>query len=521
MNGKKKTFSVILGISTVLVLALIVLGIYLFYNTSTLDFFKTERNGIALQAFLYDQNGNRMVGTAQTAVDGVPGLFYMSFAITTTNTGNVELTDVRIQESHTAEFTQALQGEPALHPTLMEGETNVLQWDTANTCSSDTQCGASEKCVNDMCLIDISNFLGDMTFGATIEADYLDAQGALTEISTLVNIAFLFEQDEVVFRTTSLNSDYGAGGTQVAVDRAGDGTLEAYTYTSSGQESYVPSNFISRTVQNNIVYRCGTSQNICVSQSTTLDDSIPHTSLSRWKYVSGGTIPTTTTPVEPYLSENCGGISPCQERYSVAVAPQPQECGNDLIEGTELCDGIDLGGDDCVSINQGFEGGTLACDMVTNPCQSWDITLCEEGEEPPTGNAIFRTTTLTYSSGGIAYATSCGNNLVAYGRETGMSHTAYECNTNVNFLSGSECSSSADCLIMEGLPNGGAMGSGSTLSTTDFKLYQDDSDATEIWVCVDDVDGDGSWTARFDDGSSTSVSTSPASETPSLEKSCL
>ena len=38
---------------------------------------------------------------------------------------------------------------------------------------------------------------------------------------------------------------------------------------------------------------------------------------------------------------------------------QPAVCGNNLREGAESCDGIDLGGQSCVT--QGFSGGTLAC----------------------------------------------------------------------------------------------------------------------------------------------------------------
>lgn len=46
-------------------------------------------------------------------------------------------------------------------------------------------------------------------------------------------------------------------------------------------------------------------------------------------------------------------------------------CGNDIKEGGEVCDGIDLGGETCVS--QGFEGGTLACAVG---CGSFDTSSC-------------------------------------------------------------------------------------------------------------------------------------------------
>jgi hypothetical protein len=46
-------------------------------------------------------------------------------------------------------------------------------------------------------------------------------------------------------------------------------------------------------------------------------------------------------------------------------------CGNDLIEGVEVCDGTDLGGDDCT--DHGFYGGTLGC--LAN-CTGLDTSGC-------------------------------------------------------------------------------------------------------------------------------------------------
>ncbi len=50
-----------------------------------------------------------------------------------------------------------------------------------------------------------------------------------------------------------------------------------------------------------------------------------------------------------------------------------QDCGNNIREGSEACDGTDLAGQDCIS--QGFPGGTLSCDpqctgFVTISCTS-------------------------------------------------------------------------------------------------------------------------------------------------------
>ncbi|MBU1243328.1 hypothetical protein KKD52_05165, partial [Myxococcota bacterium] len=47
-------------------------------------------------------------------------------------------------------------------------------------------------------------------------------------------------------------------------------------------------------------------------------------------------------------------------------------CGNDAREGTEECDGTDLGGETC-SDRTGFDGGTLGC---TASC-TWDTSACD------------------------------------------------------------------------------------------------------------------------------------------------
>ena len=61
----------------------------------------------------------------------------------------------------------------------------------------------------------------------------------------------------------------------------------------------------------------------------------------------------------------CFGVSPSCPQPPMAV------CGNDLIDGMDVCDGTDLGGEDCVS--QGFAGGTLGC--LPN-CSGFDTTMC-------------------------------------------------------------------------------------------------------------------------------------------------
>jgi hypothetical protein len=60
-------------------------------------------------------------------------------------------------------------------------------------------------------------------------------------------------------------------------------------------------------------------------------------------------------------------------------APAPI-CGNNLREGTEICDGTDLGGKSCMTL-PGFNNGTLSC----QPDCSYNTIFCHP--TPPTCNA--------------------------------------------------------------------------------------------------------------------------------------
>ncbi len=54
-----------------------------------------------------------------------------------------------------------------------------------------------------------------------------------------------------------------------------------------------------------------------------------------------------------------------------------QFCGNSIQEGTELCDGIGLGGETCQT--QGFDAGDLACNF---DCLGFDTSGCRRFECP-------------------------------------------------------------------------------------------------------------------------------------------
>jgi hypothetical protein len=85
-------------------------------------------------------------------------------------------------------------------------------------------------------------------------------------------------------------------------------------------------------------------------------------------------------------------------------------CGNEVVEGDELCDGLDHGGLDCTDF--GFDAGALACDpecqIITEACSS-----CGDGVvsliEACDGTAFNgdTCTSLGFGSGNLACAADC------------------------------------------------------------------------------------------------------------------
>jgi hypothetical protein len=70
------------------------------------------------------------------------------------------------------------------------------------------------------------------------------------------------------------------------------------------------------------------------------------------------------------------GCSPTSCHYDTRGCNGGPFCGNGVAEIDEQCDGMDLASHDCVSLNAGFEGGTLGCNPTT--CR-YDTSGCQRG----------------------------------------------------------------------------------------------------------------------------------------------
>jgi hypothetical protein len=142
-------------------------------------------------------------------------------------------------------------------------------------------------------------------------------------------------------------------------------------------------------------------------------------------------------------------------------------CGNDVIEGSEECDGTDLGGNDCTTIGQGFTGGELACTdycmFDTSGCTT--DTECGNGVIDPgeecdgtdlggndctdvgnfTGGTLGCTDTCTYDTSQCEVSEDCGNGVIDAGEECdGTDLGGNDC-TDVGDFTGGTLDCAVDC----------------------------------------------------------------------------
>ena len=122
---------------------------------------------------------------------------------------------------------------------------------------------------------------------------------------------------------------------------------------------------------------------------------------------SGATVgPVTTVEPPSVTTTGPGGDA------ETGPGPGPN-CGNDVIDDDELCDGPDLGGRTCIT--EGFGDGILLC---TNDCLGFDPVLCEE---PQCGNGLIEGDELCDGSdlGGI----TCRD----FGYDRGVPECSFDC----------------------------------------------------------------------------------------------
>ena len=81
---------------------------------------------------------------------------------------------------------------------------------------------------------------------------------------------------------------------------------------------------------------------------------------------------------------NSAGTLGCGATCEDFDTSQCSDCGNDVIDGNEECDGPDLGGQTCADANPSlYSAGTLACDAMC----SFDDAQCNSGTCCQTGGA--------------------------------------------------------------------------------------------------------------------------------------
>jgi hypothetical protein len=93
-------------------------------------------------------------------------------------------------------------------------------------------------------------------------------------------------------------------------------------------------------------------------------------------------------------------------------------CGNNLLEGGEVCDGTDLGGQTCVGL--GFTGGTLACNGT---CSAFDTSACTSDPTPTTTtftsvaaeDGYVRESSETSNAGGTVSSTASTTSAIRVG----------------------------------------------------------------------------------------------------------
>jgi len=126
-----------------------------------------------------------------------------------------------------------------------------------------------------------------------------------------------------------------------------------------------------------------------------------------------------------------GGTGDSIDVYGAGFTATPSDCGNNLIEGGEMCDGTDLGGQTCGDF--GCSGGTLACNVNCDGFDTSNCTgcpacnnnsVCDAGEDCNSCAADCPSGTTT--------GADCGNNVCEAGNGEDCVSCPADCNGKQN-----------------------------------------------------------------------------------------
>ncbi|HWB75555.1 MAG TPA: hypothetical protein VG755_11390, partial [Nannocystaceae bacterium] len=183
-------------------------------------------------------------------------------------------------------------------------------------------------------------------------------------------------------------------------------------------------------------------------------------------------------------------------------------CGNDVIDGTEFCDGSNLAGNDCFTLGLDFDSGTLSC--AAN-CTGFDTSTCGtcgndivDGDEDCDGISVGGETCVSQGyDGGTLYCgaacsgfdfaqcTTCGDGIVEGAEVCDTDDLGGETCASLGLTGGTlACSAACGYDVSEcdvpGLPFGGDVG---------YNGYY----FTPPMLPCDDITGTGTSTGLFDD----------------------
>lgn len=223
----KKAKSLILPIVIGLVVILLIGGgIYYFMQIGAGGVDKVEaesEDGFAkLTATFYDFSGDALgksTGVEQALIGGKNKRTHVSFQLSATNTGNVDLTNVQVT-SPNANMNGAFDNIGALSSLAVSASQSLGSTD--QTCTSTAGCDTNEECcevgvgcgsVNGVCVIALDAYASadagatnNIDFSISLKGDYQDAQGTSQSVTSSPVILTYDIRGEACTDGTTINS---------------------------------------------------------------------------------------------------------------------------------------------------------------------------------------------------------------------------------------------------------------------------------------------------------------------------